>query len=327
MAERKVFRISELSSDDLTEHYTKGFGKGLDCGFYSGDRLMSYKMGYHTLIYAHPFSGKTQFAMQEAIYLSKKYGTRHLVYFPENGRKEEVVGDLLMIYLGQKMYGDDSATVDLQELQEAIKWLDQYFLLLAPEDGVLTLKDAYNEAHIWKVNMLWIDHFGYITKDPGEQTFGMADYVKGSLQFMLRAGLKLNIHTVMMAHIRDVDPMVDKDTGIKYMPKPHPSDIAGGQQNWNNGYQLIGIWRAPEGIIDPEGMPYEHNEMHIMVQKSKPKGIGRVGTFKLYFDESKQQVYEVVDGSKYFNGEYDAWHGSQSAGLPKPKWSGKDLLF
>ena len=55
---------------------------------------------------------------------------------------------------------------------------------------------------------------------------------------------------------------------------------------------------------DTDGIPYEPNECHIIVQKSKPKGTGQLGLGVLYFDFVKSAYFEYVAGVKYYAGEY-----------------------
>jgi len=51
------------------------------------------------------------------------------------------------------------------------------------------------------------------------------------------------------------------------------------------------MWRPPAGLIDRDGNIYAENEVHLKVAKSKPKGVSKNGTYKLYLDVEKYQYY------------------------------------
>jgi hypothetical protein len=52
---------------------------------------------------------------------------------------------------------------------------------------------------------------------------------------------------------------------------------------------------------DDDGIPFAKNEAHIIVQKSKPKGVGQTGQVTMYFDSGRNQYYEFVEGRKQFS--------------------------
>ena len=49
---------------------------------------------------------------------------------------------------------------------------------------------------------------------------------------------------------------------------------------------------------------YQGNEVKIIVQKTKPKGIGEVGEATLFFDKWRNCYYEEINGSKSYAGNY-----------------------
>ena len=66
---------------------------------------------------------------------------------------------------------------------------------------------------------------------------------------------------------------------------------------------MLSVWRPPAGIVDEEtGEPYLDNEVHIIIQKFKPKGVGKRGTVKLYFDAEKNRYYEMYLGEPRYAG-------------------------
>jgi hypothetical protein len=72
---------------------------------------------------------------------------------------------------------------------------------------------------------------------------------------------------------------------------PTARDFAGGQVWFRKGLTVLIPWRPPVGLTDNEGNIYEENEVHLKVAKSKPKGVSKNGTYKLYLDVQKYQYY------------------------------------
>ena len=62
---------------------------------------------------------------------------------------------------------------------------------------------------------------------------------------------------------------------------------------------MFSVWRPREGLKDENGYPYEKNESILMIQKSKPKGIGATGDISFFYSVSKHAYSERV-GDSYF---------------------------
>jgi hypothetical protein len=90
---------------------------------------------------------------------------------------------------------------------------------------------------------------------------------------------------------------------VWYFPMPTYNNIGGGKE-WNRkGFQMIAQWRPldtnREPLFNPEtGMPYERNQTIFEVQKTKPKGVGKLGRFSLYYDWVSNNYYELTDFNK-----------------------------
>jgi hypothetical protein len=72
---------------------------------------------------------------------------------------------------------------------------------------------------------------------------------------------------------------------------PTARDFAGGQGWIRKGLTVLIPWRPPAGVMDSEGNVYEENEVHLKVAKSKPKGVSKNGTYKMFLDVEKYQYY------------------------------------
>jgi hypothetical protein len=74
---------------------------------------------------------------------------------------------------------------------------------------------------------------------------------------------------------------------------PTARDFAGGQVWFRKGLSVLIPWRPPTGLTDNDGNTYESNEVHLKVAKSKPKGVSKNGTYKMYLDLEKYQYYMI----------------------------------
>lgn len=297
---KRYFRVDQVKDQAFAIKSIMA-GKGWGTGFKCLDKIISYKKGYSTIIFSYAHQGKTQFAVEEALHLAKEYGTISMIYLSEAGSMAETVLDITQSYLGKDF---STEYVSDDDLLAAFDWMHKHFILLNCEDALLNireifqaLKDAELEFGI-KIENLIIDHYGNIEKEEKQKYFNIADNVKYVLQAVTRTSKKLNIHTFILFHVRDTDPIQCPITKMFYMPEPEMSEISGGQQSNFLGQQIISVWRAVSserkfGIIDPNtAMPFIINETRITVHKSKPKFIGFLGTASIYFSKQRQSFYE-----------------------------------
>jgi hypothetical protein len=280
------------------------FEKGWYCGWECGDDFLSFKEGYTTYLYSHPHQGKTVFVIETLIHLAKNEDKVICIYSPETGGKKEMFWNLIQVYTGKRMYGRAAHRITPKEVDEAIAFINKHFIVIEHDPFAsgkmerFTVKDIFNQVYLaeqeykLKVNVLCIDPFNLLDRELEDDRKAIQDYVLGTLSFINSASRKMKMHTILVAHLSGEDIIVDKETGIEYMPKPHPSKLAGGQSFWRAGFQMVGIWREPYGIVDRSGMPYMENCMQVLVQKTKPFGVGKLGVFKVFYDTDTHTLYE-----------------------------------
>jgi hypothetical protein len=318
----RIYRVSEVKTKALAGLKSKDlYVKGDSCGFKTGDEYVSYRKGYSTGIFSYSAQGKTQFYIQEAIHLSKQYGRKHAVWLTENGKKEELIIDLAMTYMGKSVF---SPKVDytLEELEDAFTWLDNHFYIIDHEESILNIRDIYEQVicientYNVKIDYVCIDNATNLAREAEKSRVMIHEYMNYLMTAINRTSLKKGYHTFILFHVGKTDFVECKTTKAKFQPPPSHFDIVGGQMVNYLGYQLIGVYRPISrqeqvGIINPETtQPFELNETQIIVTKSKPKAVGKQGKFTLYFDEDRQGYYEYVSNKRYYCGEYDN---------PKPK--------
>jgi len=311
---KKYFRVKEFTQEIYdSQHET--FSKGWSCGWDIGDDIISFKEGHSTYIYAHPGEGKTVFITESLVHLARNEKKVVCIYSPETGKRKDIVWTLIQVYAGKRLYGKNAYKITREEIDEAINFIDEWFVILEHDsladksDPKFTAKDIFNQVHSAqkeynkKINVLCIDPFNFLDKELEDERKTIQDYVLDVLKFINAATAKMKLHTMLIAHLRDEPLITDKDTGVEYMPKPFPSKLGGGTSFWRAGYQMIGLWREPFGLIDKTGMPYNESCTQVICQKSKPLGIGKKETFKLFFNEDTHSLYEKFGDYTYKCGE------------------------
>ena len=308
---KKYFKANEFK-DDIYASKDDTFKKGWSCGWDCGDSFISFKRGYTSYIYSHPHQGKTTYVTETLLHLAKNEGLNICIYSPEMGSKKDVVWNLIQVYTGKRMYGKGAYKITTKEIDTALNFIDKHFIILEHNpfekegNNRFTVKDIYNQVFLaskeygMSVDVLCIDPFNLLDRELDDDRKQIQDYVLSTLGFINSASKKMDLHTILVAHLAGDELVIDKDTGIEYSPKPHPSKLAGGQSFWRAGFQMIGLWRPPFGVINKKtGHTYPEDAIWVLCQKTKPLGTGRIGQFELFFNHSSHTMYETY-GDKHF---------------------------
>lgn len=319
----KIFTVTELKSS--AKKKIRGgeiFVKGVSCGFRVGDEYISYRKGYTTGYFSYSAQGKTQFLIEQLIHTAKEAGWKHAIWLTETGKKEEIIMDFVMSFTGKSYFDPDNYPTEEEE-DAALTWLQNHIYIIDHEEAMLNLQDIYKAVAEFerttgiKMDTVSIDNASNLSREPGFEKLSVAEYMNYLMRTTARTSLKENYHTFILFHLNKPDYMMEcahqkKQGGeYRYHPAPNHYNISGGQQINFLGFQLVGIYRpiskkSQYGILNPEtGLPFELNETHVIVTKSKPKAIGKEGSFVLFFDKSRQKYFEK-DGflqKKYYCGE------------------------
>lgn len=333
---KRIYRVSELMEETKKSiQENKVFQKGASCGFITGDSYVSYLKGFTTGIFSYSAMGKSQFYIQTAVHLSKAHGWIHAVWLTEQGRKTQMIADILQTYLGVNLT-DDSATIKESELENGLKWLDEHFIIIDHEEEILSIKDILESAVRIekelgiKLDSIGIDNATNLKTELGMDKATFMNYIQNACN---RTAVKYNWHIFTLFHVNKLDPIECKETKKKFMPLPTHFDISGGQQINFTANQLIGVYRGikskdDEDIINPKtGSPFILNEAWINVTKTKPKGTGELGMFQIFFDRNRNQYYEVFQGKKYYCGQFEEQKkkGEKPSAMKPNLNFGKDL--
>lgn len=328
---KAYYRVGDFHQEVLNKR-KETFGRGYDIGFHSAYWNISLKRKSSSYIYAHPFTGKTSFIFDIYMHIARtqlKKGEVISIYSPEAGDRVALTSYLVQVYLGKKLHGKNSQEASDDEWLEAMRFIHSRFILLDPDlvgdNKVLfsakemfrQIAEAEKEYKVKSVIAL-IDPYNLLSREVEDRGKAVAEYTLENLYYIEAVAKSMDMHIQIATHLRDEDTVVDKDTGVEYMNKPYPSKVAQGQSWWRVGKIMIGLWRCPAGVHEKEtGFPYPENATDILIQKNKVLGAGEVGKFRLYFDNEKQKFYEIIEGKKYYCGEYDKYMKNVEDSLTK----------
>lgn len=313
---KAYYRVSEFQQSVLDKR-TETFERGFDIGFHSAEKFINYKKKFTSIVFASAFSGKTAFSFDCYMHIAKKYNAKFAIFSPEAGGKEAVVSYLVQVYLGKKLHGHNSKDASDKEWLEALKFIDEHFIILSPKvvgkDAInFTTKEMFSQVHEasiaygWKFDFLLIDTHAMLKKDETEKKQSVADYILDNLYYINHVADSMDIHIQIIMHSADDVTITDKDSGIEYIPKTHPNRVANGKNVFRTAQTMMGIWRCPSGVIEKSsGVPYPDNCSDFNVHKNKIFGAGCAGTFRLYYDDDRQKFFEIIDGKRYYCGEYE----------------------
>lgn len=303
----KAINYNEIKQDlnDLRENgYQKGYYPGFD-GLYD---IMSLKMGYPIYIAGAPYSGKTEFLLEILISMSERMGAKHAIFLGETGTPAEIIAELCYKYIRKpflkkisKNVNNEYAMSD-QERFEAEAWVLEHFTIIEDDnssqfdiwafyESVKQVEDETgNRFHTTAIDPFV--HFDIPDKFGGKEHF----YLKSALQFINTNSKQYNRINFVLNHIADLPYQVDKKTGNRFYPKAMPNEWAGGRMWHRFAYQMLLVYRPPSFVVDESGVPlYEENETIVENQKAKPKGSGKLGECKLYWDWRQNRYYEKDD--------------------------------
>lgn len=301
------YTINELQPQ-VDKLFEMGVVSGQYVGFDCLKYLYSVKLGCTTYVMGSPTSGKTELWFEFLINTSEFYGWKHVIYTPETGSKDEIVAELCSKYIRKPFYKNFNGAMSEQEKYKAIAWLSEYFFIVDPADKDMSVSDFYNEVDKIekdlgiKIQTTTIDPYNELKHDMKDSNGRQDLYIESMLGMCRRNAMKYNRHNCIITHCADQKMITNN--GFTYYPPPTAREYAGGQAWYRKGLAMLGVWRPPAGLPDETGRPAEDNEVHIIIQKSKPKGVGKKGTAKLYFDLYHNRYYErLADGTNKYSSE------------------------
>ncbi len=279
-----------------------GLIRGEKTGFFCLDQLYSVKQGTYTIIYSEPTHGKSEFSFEICVNQAESIGKRCLICSPETGTVDEIIAELIHKITGKKIQKNEfQHTTDL-EFMTAMEWLNEYFLIVDTDEKTYSVQALFDMADEWekkspgkKIDIIVGEPYNELDHSDMAKYGARQDlYIEDLISLIRRLCRKGNRHFILTVHPSgSATPITDKH-GYAYYPKPLPRQAAGGQALYRKAMTWITLWRPPKNYKnrDKDPDPVFENEVHVHIDKAKPKGVSVKGMCKLYFDWQKNRYVE-----------------------------------
>lgn len=298
-------------AQELNNLREEGFKRGYSIGFDYDLLPYTVKLASTTYLASAPISGKTELIKEILINLSCLHGLNHVIYSPETGSPTEIYAELCHSFVG-KPYLKGKNAMDESEKIMAEMFIDKHFVIVDPVDEDLTLSKFYKliddiESTTGKrIHTTLIDPWNELSEEYLPEDLGREDkYLSRILGYARKNARAEGRHHFIVTHVRD--QALVTSAGVSYYPPPHAREFAGGQVWFRKGNTMVIPWRPPTGLSGDDNILYQDNELHFRIAKSKPKGVSKNGTYKMYLDLDRYQYYLEVDGRRVYadRGEYN----------------------
>lgn len=289
-----------------------GSQRGLGTGFRDLDSLYTLKKGFPLFVAGAPHHGKSIFVKQLVVNCAVKHGWRSLLFMAEEGGADDLIVDLVEMKCqadARKMtpggLPNDRAMTD-EEFQDALIWVNKHFAIVDPDDVANTntpfTLDAFHQIaqrEAFDVTVLdpWNDIDRDLEKHGGREDLQLTD----ALRDVRRESAQRNRIDIVVTHIAKVQADKKSVCGTRYQGHALPTEWAGGQTWFRRAFTMLLVYRPPAGlVIEPDGQAIEPGECWVYCQKTKPKGVGKLGRIKLWWQPSKHRFVERDEFNKEF---------------------------
>lgn len=291
---------------DIEKLRDSGIVRGERTGFVSLDKLYSVKEDSFTILLSEPGHGKSEFIMEICLNQAEHTGKRSLIFSPETGSAIEIVAELIHKHTGKSMLKSGYNPIQDKEFYQKLEWISEHFVL--PEEDkpysiteLFEYAERYEKQYACRIHYLVGEPYNELDHTEMQKFGSRQDLYIEDLATQLRTLCKQRKkHFFLSLHPNGETKPVLKD-GQTFYPKPLPRQAAGGQAWYRKAMTWITLWRPPAGMTNEAGWAYADNEVHVFIDKAKPKGVSFKGMCILYFDWQRNRYYESPELSdKYY---------------------------
>jgi len=265
-------------------------------GFPELDQYYKVALGATTYIAGIPSHGKSEWLFEMLMRLSEMHGFKHYIYSPETGNAEEVYLELACKYLKKVSRENAFNRIRKDEFRHAVSFIHEHFIVRdieekAPSPSEL-LEQVKAEMIELKINTFTIDPWNELSHNFGEHGGRQDTYLEVVLGNIRRFSRKMNVHSFIIAHPRTL--VKNKDG--KYDP-PTAFEFSGGATWYAKAESIICVNRPFEFS---ESL-FERTYVDIIIQKAKPKKVGKKGIFEIDYDYNTGRYKLRHDDEQQFN--------------------------
>lgn len=305
---------------ELDQYRKTKITKGESTGFRELDKLWSVKHGTFTIVFSEPTHGKSEFILEACINQAERHNKRSLIYSPETGDFNAVVAELFHKMTGFEMIKDSYFACEDKEYYNYLAQLNENFLVIDSEERALSVQELFDIAAEWekdnpgqKIDIIVGEPYNELLHDMSNHGGRQDLYIEDLLTSIRRLCYKRKKHFFLSIHPASSMSITDKK--VTYYPKPLPRNAAGGQALYRKAMTWITLWRPPIDLMADNGFPYLQNEVHVFIDKAKPKGVSFKGKCKLFFDWRRNRYYEDYGTGKRYAFEHE-----------KPEYQQQDIF-
>jgi twinkle protein len=276
-------------TDETFALYRDGRKRGLSTGWSSLDEYMTIRPGELTILTGVPSSGKSEFLDALAVNLAVAHGWRFAMCSFENPPAEHIT-KLTEKYSGLPFWDGPSRRMSETNLQRAMEWIADHFMLIRFDDEAPTIEAILEKARVavmrHGIRGLVIDPYNEVEhRRPSNMT--ETEYVSQLLGKVKRFAQHHAVHVWFVAH----PAKMQRENGGS-RPVPTLYDISG-SANWVN--------KADVGIVvhrDPDKDP---TRTEVQVRKVRFKEVGKIGTVALRWNRAVGRYAEIMPQDAYAN--------------------------
>ena len=295
-----VHSLDAETKERLLDMRNNGLKKGMWAGWNELYEHYTVKEGGTTYIVAPPAIGKSAIIYEFTMNLAEYEDCKICIFTPETGSVVDVYNELLWAKLREPFVRHRHSSVSDELVQEAMDWMSEHFWIIDPMHQDLTantyfeaIRELQEEQGV-NIDVAVIDPI----TDMDIYSEGARDLALGNFLTRVRKfSSSYKVHTIVAFHTKAMG-LVEGETidggKARYYPPPTMADVAGGEMASRKGLFIIGLWRPPDRVIDPDtGEPFLKNETRVEVLKAKPKELGKRGSVKLYYDTYSSRFYQL----------------------------------
>jgi hypothetical protein len=282
------------SRDELQAYREKGALRGKFLGFPFLEEHYTMSTPGITDWTGYPQSGKTEFLIELLLNTSLFYGWKHLLYVPDVGDKNEVLGNIIHKLSGYTFDKRFNNHISESDTDKNLQWVLEHFYIIYEKEAGSSITPfqfwdyAAYASKEFNIKTATIDSWKDLDLNvmPDGTSMGRDDkYLEKVLKYRNKIADMYKIHLHTIIHPTNIPP--DKD-GKR--PEPKPFNLSGGAQWMNSGRTMITVHR-----IDGT-----ENEVDIVINKAKPKSVAKLGRVRMFFDVKTARFYTDNFGQKVY---------------------------
>lgn len=299
---RGLYEVKDFQTS-LLAYFNHGMASGVSTGFENIDELLTIATSRLTVVTGVPNSGKSEFVDAVNVNLTERYGWRHAIFSPENGKEIHTV-KLVEKRVMQPADPRSRHRMTEETFLAATEWVQQHFYYIfsdimdEPPTLDWILARASDAVLRYGVKTLTIDPWNRIQKTMGARS--ETEYVAEALSKILRFATAHDVHVWLVAHPSKQEP--DRKTGK--MPEPSLYSISGSAHFVNMCDNGIVVHRRP-------GADKFVSEIHVKKVRFKHEGEPGIGYL----------VYNVETGRYFPRPEGEAVYSFDPS--YRPSWDGE----